>query len=178
MTEEKKINILFEILSSEQTILQRADQKAFTMLSLLGVFAVFFIIHYTRIPPTIFSSILIFIYFVSIIISIFFLVSVVSPRIKETENISAEKKTILPTFFGGIIKYRSAEDYAKELGIILDDNEATYQVFSKSVYSIGRINSYKHKYLKYGIRAFVVAIGVEFAIIIMLYLRLLMLEAP
>ncbi|OGU70203.1 MAG: hypothetical protein A2V93_04005 [Ignavibacteria bacterium RBG_16_34_14] len=176
MTEEKKINILFEILSSEQNILQRADQKAFTMLSLLGVFAVFFIVHYTRIPPTIFSSVLIFIYFASVIISIFFLVSVVSPRIKETESIPAEKKIILPTFFGGIVKYKSAEDYAKELGIILDDNETTYQVFSKSIYSIGRINAYKHKYLKYGIRAFVIAIGVEFAIIIMLYLNLLMLE--
>jgi predicted neutral ceramidase superfamily lipid hydrolase len=176
MTDEKKINILLEILSSEQQTLQRADQKAFTMLSLLGVFAVFFIVHYTKIPPTIFSSILISIYFVSIIISVFFLVSVVSPRIKETENISAEKKTILPTFFGGIVKYKSAEDYAKELGVILDDNEATYQIFSRSVYSVSRINSYKHKYLKYGIRAFVVAIGVEFSIIIMLYLNLLILE--
>jgi hypothetical protein len=177
MTDEKKISILFEILSSEQNILQRTDQKAFTMLSLLGVFAVFFIIHYARIPPTILSSVLIFIYFVSIITAIYFFVRVVSPRIKETENVSAEKKTILPTFFGGIVKYKSAEDYAKELGIILDDKEATYRVFSNSVYSIGRINSYKHKYLKYGIKAFVVAIGAEFIIIIMLYLRLLMLES-
>lgn len=177
MTEEKKISTLLSILTSEQQTLQRVDQKAFTMLSLLGVFAVFFIVHYTKIPPTILSSILIFIYFVSIITAIIFLVSVVSPRIKETENISAEKKTNLPTFFGGIAKYKSAEDYARELGIILEDNEATYQIFSKSVYTIGRINSYKHKYLKYGIRAFVVAIGVEFSIIIMLYLNLLMLEA-
>jgi len=176
MQEEKKINILFEILSSEQNILQRADQKAFTMLSLLGVFAVFFIAHYTKIPPTILSFALIFLYFISVIISIFFLVSVVSPRIKETENISAEKKTILPTFFGGIVRYKSAENYAKELGVILDDNEATYQIFSKSVYSIGRINSYKHKYLKYGIRAFVVAIAAEFTIIVILYLNLLMIE--
>jgi len=176
MQEEKKINVLFEILTSEQQILQRADQKAFTMLSLLGVFAVFFIVHYTKIPPTIFSFILISFYFISILVSMFFLVSVVSPRIKETENISAEKKTILPTFFGGIVKYKSAEEYAKELGIILEDSEATYKIFSQSIYSIGRINSYKHKYLKYGIRAFVFAIGIEFTIIIMLYLNLLRLE--
>jgi hypothetical protein len=177
MTEEKKIDVLLEILSSEQQILQRTDQKAFTMLSLLGVFAVFFIVHYTRIPPTIVTSILIFIYFSSILVAMFFLVSVVSPRIKETENISSEKKTILPTFFGGIVKYKSAENYAKELGIILEDSASTYSIFSKSVYSIGRINSYKHKYLKYGIRAFVLAIGVEFIIIIMLYLRLLILQS-
>ena len=176
MTDEKKINTLLEILSSEQNTLQRADQKAFTMLSLIGVFAVFFIIHYTKIPPTIVSSVLIFIYFVSVIISIFFLVSVVSPRIKESKAINEESKNILPTFFGGIVRYKSAADYAKELGVILEDDDKTYQVFSKSVYSIGRINSYKHKYLRYGITAFVIAIGVEFIIIIMLYLKLLALQ--
>ncbi len=176
MTDEKKINILFEILTSEQQTLQRADQKAFTMLSILGVFAVFFIVHYTKIPPTILSTVLISVYFISIIISIFFLVSVISPRIKDTDDAASEKKTTLPTFFGGIVKYKSAADYAKELGIILEDNEATYQVFSKSVYLIGRINSYKHKYLKYGISFFVIAVGVEFTIIIMLYMKLLLLE--
>lgn len=177
MQEEKKINILFEILSSEQQILQRSDQKAFTMLSLLGVFAVFFIVHYTKIPPTVLSFILIFLYFISVLTAIFFLLSVVSPRVKETEEITAEKKMILPTFFGGIIRYKSSEDYSKELGIILDNPETTYKIFSKSIYSISRINSYKHKYLKCGIKAFVLAIGVEFLIIILLYLNLLMTGA-
>jgi hypothetical protein len=106
------------------------------------------------------------------LISIFFLVSVVSPRIKETENVLKEKKTILPNFFGGIVKYKSAEDYAEKLAFLLEDNDSTYQIFSKSVYSIARINSYKHQYLKYGIRAFVLAIAVEFSIIVLLYFNL------
>ncbi|RPI70990.1 MAG: hypothetical protein EHM47_11115 [Ignavibacteriales bacterium] len=178
MQEEKKIGILFEILTSEQQTLQRADQKAFTMLSLMGVFAVFFIVHYSKIPPTVLTFILIFFYFISVLTAIFFLVSVVSPRIKETEDISKDKKTILPTFFGGIVKYKSAEDYAESLGTILNDNEMTYKIFSKSVYSIARINSYKHKFLKYGIRAFVFAIAIEFSIIVMLYLNLLLIEYP
>lgn len=172
MQEEKKISVLFEILTSEQQTLQRADQKAFTMLSLMGVFAVFFIVHYTKIPPTPLIFILIFFYFVCVLTAIFFLVSVVSPRIKETDNIVKEKKTILPTFFGGIVKYKSAEDYANSLGLILDDHDSTYRIFSKSVYSIARINSYKHKYLKYGIRAFVFAIAIEFSIVVMLYMNL------
>jgi hypothetical protein len=41
MALERKFDVLFEILSSEQQILQRADQKAFTLLSILGVFSVF-----------------------------------------------------------------------------------------------------------------------------------------
>jgi|SRR5690554_399656 len=173
MNEEKKINVLFEILKSEQLTLQRVDQKAFTMLSLMGVFAVFFIIHYAKIPPTIFTFILIFIYFLSVLTAIFFLVSVVAPRMKETEDNLKEKKTILPTYFGGIIKYKNADDYAEKLNLILDDPESTYHIFSKSVYSIARINSYKHKYLKYGIRAFVLAIATEFLIIALLYFSLL-----
>ncbi len=177
MTEEKKINVLFQILSSEQQTLQRVDQKAFTMLSLLGVFAVFFIVHYTKIPVNLLSLIFVALYFISVLISVFFLVSVVSPRIKETENVLKEKRTILPNFFGGIVKYKSAEDYAEKLGVILSDIEDTYQIFSKSVYSIARINSYKHKYLKYGIRAFVLAIALEFSIIVMLYYNLFMIEA-
>jgi hypothetical protein len=176
MQDDKKIDVLFQILSSEQQTLQRVDQKAFTMLSLLGVFAVFFIIHYTKIPPSLVTFILIFFYFISVLITIFFLVSVISPRIKETENVLKEKKTILPTFFGGIVKYKSAQDYAAQLGIILDDSESTYRIFSQSVYSIARINSYKHKYLKYGIRAFVLAVACEFTIIVMLYANLLMRE--
>ena len=39
--------ILF-IIQSEQLILQRTDQKAFTLMSLLGVFMVFFIVHFPK----------------------------------------------------------------------------------------------------------------------------------
>ena len=39
---------LFQVLSSEQQILMRTDQKAFTLLSILGVFMVFFIIHFFK----------------------------------------------------------------------------------------------------------------------------------
>jgi hypothetical protein len=176
MQDEKKTNVLFQILSSEQQTLQRMDQKAFTMLSLLGVFAVFFIINYTKIPPTVITFILISLYFISVLITVFFLVSVISPRMRETENVLKEKKTLLPTFFGGIVKYKSAQDYATQLGIVLDDSESTHWIFSQSIYSIARINSYKHKYLTYGIRAFVLAVASEFIIIVMLYANLLMFE--
>ena len=40
---------IFHVLSNEQQILQRTDQKAFTMLSILGVFMVFFIVHFLKI---------------------------------------------------------------------------------------------------------------------------------
>ncbi len=175
MEKENKFGILFQILGSEQQILQRADQKAFTMLSLLGVFSVFFVIHYTKIPATVLTLSVIFLYFVAILASIYFLVMVVAPRIRDTEEKTLhDEKTIVPTFFGGIIKYKSPDDYAKSLETALDDPEFTYEVFAKSVYSIGRINAFKNRYLKYGIYSFVIAISLEFVVIIALYVSLTM----
>ncbi len=173
MAAEKKIDLLFEILSSEQLILQRTDQKAFTLLSLLGVFSTFFIVHYTKIPPDFYNLSLIFLYFVFILFSIFFLVMVISPRIKDVEeNLTDEKKTIAPTFFGGIIRYKTSKEYAKTLEEIAENPEVTYELFAQSVYSVGRINAYKNKYFKRGIISFVLAITMELIIIVSLYVRM------
>jgi glycosyltransferase involved in cell wall biosynthesis len=173
MAAENKINVLFEILSSEQQILQRTDQKAFTLLSILGVFSTFFIVHYTKIPPDFFNLSLIFLYFVAVLFSIYFLLMVISPRVSDTEEtLREDKKAIAPTFFGGIIKYKSSKEYANTLEKLLENPEITYDIFAKSVYSIGRINAHKNKYFRYGIVSFVIAITLELIIIVSLYFRM------
>ncbi len=170
---DRNFGILFQILASEQQILQRADQKAFTLLSILGVFMVFFIVHYTKIPPNYFVIFMIIIYFVAALISILSLLLVISPRIKNTEVPDEKtKKLINPTFFAGIVQFKSAEEYARYLNTILDNNEEIYNVFSNSVYSIGQINSYKNKYLKRGIISFVTAVTFELIIIVSMYVNL------
>lgn len=173
MAAENKTNVLFEILSNEQQILQRTDQKAFTLLSILGVFSVFFIIHYTKIPPDIFNLTVIALYFFSVLVSIFFLLLVISPRIKDIEEtIEQDKKAIAPTFFGGIIKYSSSTEYAKTLETLLENPKITYEMFAKSVYSIGKINAYKNKYFRKGIISFILAITLELIIIVSIYVRM------
>ena len=42
----KRLSTLFKILDNENQIMQRTDQKATTLLSILGVFMVFFIVHF------------------------------------------------------------------------------------------------------------------------------------
>ena len=56
---------IFHILQSEQLILQRTDQKAFTLMSILGVFMVFFIVHFPKIEITYLSGIMVFVYFIT-----------------------------------------------------------------------------------------------------------------
>lgn len=168
MEKEKYFPVLFNILSSEQQILQRTDQKAFTLLSILGVFAIFFMGHYTEIPPTVFNFTFVFFYFFSVLSSIFCLLLVISPRIWDTER-KLKKPKANPTFFGGIVKFKSADIYGEHLHEVLSNVDNTYETFVSSIYSISTINNYKNKFLKGGILFFIIAVTSEIIIIIALY---------
>jgi hypothetical protein len=172
MVNEKKLSVLSQILSNEQQILQRSDQKAYTLLSVLGVYSVFFIVHYTNIPATKFTMVVIFLFFLAVIVTIFCLALVVTPRIKSKLAGSADIKSINPIFFAGISKFETPEEYSKEITLLLSDPDATIEVFAQSVHSIGKINAYKNKFLKYGIIALVAAVSLEFIVIISLFLNL------
>lgn len=171
MDKEKYFPILFNILSSEQQILQRTDQKAFTLLSILGVFAIFFMGHYTEIPPTVFNFIFVFFYFFSVLSSIFNLLLVIVPRVLDVagwkKKESASRR--IPTYFGGIVKFKDPKEYGDHLQELLSNTDSTYNVFVGSIYSISTINSYKNRFLKRGIIFFIIAVTSEIVIIIALY---------
>ena len=59
---DREFNALLQVLGGEQQIIQRSDQKAFTLLSILGVFMVFFIVHFTKMQLDTLIFILIVIY--------------------------------------------------------------------------------------------------------------------
>lgn len=169
-TKEEYFPVLFNILSSEQQILQRTDQKAFTLLSILGVFAIFFMGHYTEIPLTTFNFTFVFFYFVSVLFAIFHLLLVISPRLWDIgRKMEKEEKTIIPTYFGGIVKFGDPEKYGEHLHRVLSNVDSTYEVFVSSIYSVATINQYKNRFLKRGIIFFIVAVVSEIIIIIALY---------
>ena len=82
---DKDFTALFHVLSSEQQILQRTDQKAFTILSILGVFMVFFIVHFTKMEINWFIFIMTIIYFLSALMTIIQLVLVIVPRVRKRQ---------------------------------------------------------------------------------------------
>ena len=157
-------NALFKVLSSEQQILMRTDQKAFTLLSILGVFMVFFIIHFLKIQINWFTFILVFVYFLAAFMAIVYLVLVIVPRVRSDE-IKEDNSEINATFFGGISQFSSAEEYASYLSEISEDETKTYNMFATQVFTLGKINSYKNKALKNAIIFFAVAIMSELFII-------------
>ena len=159
---ERELSTLFQILGNENQILMRTDQKAFTLPSILGVFMVFFIVHFLKVQMTWFIFLFVMVYFVAALVSIINLILVIVPRV-HTEKTQEEESN--PLFFAGISEYKSASGYARHLRSIAQDSEQTTNLFAKQVYSLGMINTYKYKHLRNAITAFIVAISAELSII-------------
>ena len=155
---------IFQILQSEQNILQRTDQKAFTLMSILGVFMVFFIVHFLKININWFNVVMVFVYFIAALFSIGNLMLVIVPRMRNDQN-HEDLPDINATFFGGIIQFKDPVEYAEYLNEITDDHEKTYKMFSSQLYALGHINAYKNKHLRRAIMFFGTAILCELLII-------------
>ena len=161
---DKDFTALFHVLSSEQQILQRTDQKAFTILSILGVFMVFFMIHFTKMEFNWFIFIMTIIYFMSALMTIIQLVLVIVPRVRK-DKFNTKKRPENPTFFAGIAKFSTPESYAAHLRKVSGKPEKMYEMFATQVFSLGKINQYKNIALKRAILFFVIAILSELMII-------------
>ena len=155
---------IFHILQSEQLILQRTDQKAFTLMSILGVFMVFFIVHFPKIEITYLSGIMVFIYFITAGSGLVNLMLVIVPRIRDDMG-HDDLPEINATFFGGIIQFMNPVEYADYLAELTEENEDTFRMFAAQVYALGHINAYKNKHMRRAILFFGSAIMSELIII-------------
>ena len=155
---------IFHILQSEQLILQRTDQKAFTLMSILGVFMVFFLVHFPKIQINWFNFIMLILYLVAALVALIQLIMVINPRIKKREH-QDDLPEINPTYFKGIVSFDNASKYGKYLRKIMDDENRSYTMFANQVYSVASINEYKHGHMQKAIRFFAVAIISELLIV-------------
>ena len=175
----KEFSALLQVLSGEQQVIQRTDQKAFTLLSILGVFMVFFIVHFPKIKMTLLIFILMMIYFSAAMGTIYFLVRVIVPRVKrlttKIEDKGIEKNEVInPTFFAGISQFKSPEEYAFYLKSIARDENQLYQMFASQVFALGKINLEKNKNIRLSTFFFIAALLSELLIIMsMAYSRAL-----
>lgn len=174
---EKELKALLEILSGERQILQRTDQKAFTLLSILGAFMVFFVVHFTKMNIDTFIFLLIIVYFPSAMATLYFLVRVLIPRVQGVQQVNnnpdeKQSEDINPTFFAGISKFNSPEDYAEYLKPIANDDQKLYSMFAGQVFALGYINERKNQNIRKALFFFVTALTSELFIIMYLaYLR-------
>ena len=162
---------IFQILQSEQLILQRTDQKAFTLMSLLAAFMVFFIVHFSKVMANneinVLSAIMVIVYFINAAFGLINLMLVIVPRIRNDMS-HKDLPEINATFFGGIIKFNDPLEYASYLAKMTKDNDNTFKMFSAQLFALGHINAYKNKHMRRAILFFGAAIFSEL-IIIMAY---------
>ena len=95
--------LLFQVPNSEQSILALTDQKAYTLLSVLGVFMVFCIVYYRLMAINLFILVMLGVCFPAALLTIFSLLRTLLPRFQRAVSISDEHAPEPdPTFFGGI----------------------------------------------------------------------------
>ena len=169
-----KLSEILKILDNENHLLERADQKAISMLSVLGVFMVFFIVYYRLIPVNIVSVALIAIYFLSALMAILSLIMTVRPRIRQNENNEAEDGEKIqvsePGFFAGISKYQNFSAYKQVLEDMVEDETTVIDVYARQIYNIARINSSKYKHIQHAVFFVIIALTTELAIITYLFI--------
>ena len=133
-------------------------------MSILGVFMVFFIVHFPKIEITYLSGTMVFVYFSTAALGLINLMLVSVPRIRDDMG-HEDLPEINATFFGGIIQFMNPVEYADYLAEMTEENEGTFKMFAAQVYALGQINAYKNKHMRTAILFFGSAIMSELVII-------------
>ena len=203
MENNKEFSALLQVLAGEQQVIQRTDQKAFTLLSILGVFMVFFIVHFPKVQMNFFIFLMMMIYFTSAMGTIYYLVRVIVPRISKRRTGKIEKgygfnffttiskwiskhkiqndyediekdEIINPTFFAGISRFKNSSEYAIYLKSIAESEDGLYEMFASQVFALGNINQVKNENIRLALYFFISALLSELLIIMsMAYSRAL-----
>lgn len=165
--------LLFQVLNSEQSILARTDQKAYTLLSVLGVFMVFFIVYYRFMAINLFILVMLGVYFLAALLTILSLVRTLLPRFQRTASGSEEHAPEPnPTFFGGIREFGSSEEYYRYMKNMEADDDRALQQLSSQVYALAGINWFKNTQLRWAMYAFTVTITAELVMILSTFVRM------
>lgn len=170
---QEKLSVVLRILDSESQLIERADRKAIALLSILGVFMVFFIVYYRLVPVNPVTVALSSAYFVCAILSIVSLVMTVRPRIHREEGTEDPDVDGMPScepaFFDGICKFPSLAAYRKVLGEMMSNESAIFNIYTRQVFNLAQINTAKYRHLHRATFITIIALTIELSIIIYLF---------
>lgn len=169
-----KLSSVLRILDNENHLLERADQKAVSLLSILGVFMVFFIVYYRLIPVNALTVTLTTVYFLCALASIVSLIFTLRPRIEQNGAAKAGEvdKSSLgePAFFAGISQFPNLDAYKESLGEMFKDESTTLDVYIRQIYSVAHINAAKYSNLRRATLLVIITLVMELAIIAYLFI--------
>jgi hypothetical protein len=173
VSNDKHAKVL-RILDDQNKLVERADAKAISLLSTLGIFTAIFITSFNSINKTNFVFIsFMAVYFIGALLSIYTIILAISPRIRvkkidKMEN-TDETAAYQPTFFAGISKYADAGAYKKRLDLLLDDETHTTDLYVQQIYEVAKINSQKYKYVQRAVWLVVITLAVQLTLIVITF---------
>lgn len=166
------LSSVLRILDAENRLIERADQKAISLLSALGVFMVFFVVYLRVFPINVFTVILLLVYFVVALMAIVSLILTVRPRIRSGEEETGDTdKTAAcePAFFVGICKFPTLSAYRQALENMIKDEASTIDVYTRQIFSLARINAAKYKNIQRAVLLVIIALAVELTLVVYLF---------
>jgi len=170
------VNVLssvLRILDAENRLIERADQKAISLLSALGVFMVFFIVYHRVIPINLFTVILLSIYFAVSLMAIVSLILTVRPRIRMVEEEAADADKAVacePAFFVGICKFPTLSAYRQSLQDMMKNEASIVAVYTRQIFGLARINAAKYRNIQRAVLLVIIALAVELALVAYLFI--------
>jgi hypothetical protein len=166
---------VLRIHDAESHLLERADQKAISLLSALGVFMVFFIVYYRVIPVNPATVGLLSFYFLCALSAIVSLIMTVRPRIRASETEATgdggSSQPCEPAFFAGICQFPNLSAYRKSLDEMTKNEAAIIDIYTRQIFSLARLNAEKYKHLRRATLLVVTALATELAIIAYLFIN-------
>src|SRR5512136_1505944 len=172
-TGAEMLSSVLRVLDTENRLIERADQKAISLLSALGVFMVFFVVYFRIFPINAFTITLLCIYFVVALMAIVSLILTVRPRIRAVEEETGDTDrapACEPAFLVGICKFPTLSAYRQALQDVIKDETSTMNVYTRQIFSLARINAAKYKYIQRAVLLVIIALGVELALVAYLFL--------
>ncbi len=169
-----RFSLVFRAVDNENRLLERADQKSISLLSILGVFMVFFIVYYRVIPINAVTVPLIVGYFGLSIASIVNLIMTMRPRVrrgpKRTDQVD-KSHCEDPLFFAGICEFKDFPAFAQSVENLVNDEAATFGVYLRQLFSLAQINTAKYQHLQRATVQVIIALTLELSIIIYLFVH-------
>jgi len=168
-----RLPAVLRILDAENRLLERADQKAISLLSALGVFMVFFVVYYRIIPINAFTVTLLSIYFAVALMAIVSLILTVRPRIRLDEGegeATGKAAACEPAFFVGICRFDTLSAYKEALEDMIKDESSVVDVYSRQLFALARINAVKYRNIQRAVLLVVSALAVELTLVAYLFI--------
>jgi Pycsar effector protein len=172
-TPANRLLFVLRVLDAENRLLERADQKAISLLSALGVFMVFFVVYHRVIPINAFTVIMLSIYFAVALMAIVSFILTVRPRIRmvEEEKGDTDKGPACePAFFVGICKFPTLSAYRQGLENMIKDEASAIDVYTRQIFGLARVNAAKYRNINRAVLLVIIALGVELALVAYLFI--------